>query len=73
MFRRASRLFAGVIALGTTAAAVLAGDDPTPRDLSGWGHVLDPSRDCIVSLDVERNRLRITVPGTPHVLSAEVP
>jgi regulation of enolase protein 1 (concanavalin A-like superfamily) len=73
MFRRASRLFASVIALGTTAAAVRAGDDPTPRDLSGWGHVLDPSRDCNVSLDAERNRLRITVPGTPHVLSAEVP
>ena len=72
MFRRASRLFASVIALGTTAAAVRAGDDPTPRDLPGWGHVLDPSRDCDVSLDVELNRLRITVPGTPHVLSAEV-
>jgi hypothetical protein len=73
MFRRASRLFARVIALGTTAAAVRAGDDPTPRDLSGWSHILDPSRDCGVSLDVERNRLRITAPGTPHVLSAEVP
>jgi regulation of enolase protein 1 (concanavalin A-like superfamily) len=73
MFRRASRLFASLIALGTTAAAVRAGDDPTPRDLPGWGHVLDPSRDCDVSLDVELNRLRITVPGTPHVLSAEVP
>ena len=73
MFRRASRLFARVIALGTTVAAVRAGDDPTPRDLPGWGHVLDPSRDCDVSLDVELNRLRITVPGTPHVLSAEVP
>src|SRR5262245_10145382 len=73
MLRGASHLFAGVIALGTTAAAVLAGDNPTPRELSGWGHVLDPSRDCDVSLDVERNRLRITVPGTPHVLSAEDP
>ena len=73
MFRRASRLFASVITLGTTAAAVRAGDDPTPRDLPGWGHVLDPSRDCDVSLDVKLNRLRITVPGTPHVLSAEVP
>jgi regulation of enolase protein 1 (concanavalin A-like superfamily) len=35
--------------------------------------VLDPSRDCEISLDLERNRLKITVPGTPHVLSAEVP
>jgi regulation of enolase protein 1 (concanavalin A-like superfamily) len=72
MFPRSRRLFASLIALGTTAA-VLAGDDATPRDLSGWGRVLDPSRDCEVSLDLERNRLKITVPGTPHVLSAEDP
>ena len=72
-FTRSSRLFASVIALCTTAAAVLAGDDATPRDLSGWGRVLDPSRDCDVSLDVEHDRLKITVPGTPHVLSAEDP
>ena len=65
MFGRASRLFASVIALGTTAAAVRAGDDPTPRDLPGWGHVLDPSRDCDVSLDFELNRLRIRCPGRP--------
>jgi len=62
-----------VIALCTTAGAIPAGDDATPRELFGWGRVLDPSRDCDVSLDVERNRLRITVPGTPHVLSAEDP
>jgi regulation of enolase protein 1 (concanavalin A-like superfamily) len=73
MFRRSSRLFASVITLCTTAAAVRAGDDVTPTGLSGWGRVLAPSQDCNVSLDVESNRLTITVPGTPHVLSAEDP
>jgi regulation of enolase protein 1 (concanavalin A-like superfamily) len=73
MFPRSSHLFASLIVLGTTAAAVLAGDDATPKELAGWGHVLDPSRDCEVSLDVEHNRLKIAVPRTPHVLSAEDP
>ena len=35
--------------------------------------MLDPWRDCDVSLDLEHDRLKIKVPGTPHVLSAEVP
>jgi regulation of enolase protein 1 (concanavalin A-like superfamily) len=73
MCPRPSHLFASLIVLGMTAAAVLAGDDATPRDLLFWGHVLDPSRDCEVSLDAEHDRLKITVPGTPHVLSAEDP
>jgi regulation of enolase protein 1 (concanavalin A-like superfamily) len=64
-------MFASLIALSTTAAVVLAGDDATPRYLPGWGRVFDPSRDCDVSLDRDRDRLRITVPGTPHVLSIE--
>jgi regulation of enolase protein 1 (concanavalin A-like superfamily) len=72
MFHRSSRLFASVIALCMTAA-VPDGDGATPRVISGWGRVLDPSRDCEVSLDIERDRLRITIPGTPHVLSAEDP
>ena len=45
MFPRPSHLSAGLIALGTIAAAALAGGDATPRDLSGRGRVLDPSRD----------------------------
>jgi regulation of enolase protein 1 (concanavalin A-like superfamily) len=73
MSLQSRRLFAGVIALSTTAAAVLAGDDATPRELPGWGRVLDPSRDCEISLDDEHDRLKIAVPGTPHVLSAEDP
>lgn len=71
MSDRLRRLFASLIALSTTAAVVLAEDDATPRDLPGWGRVFDPSRDCDVSLDLDRDRLRITVPGTPHVLSVE--
>jgi regulation of enolase protein 1 (concanavalin A-like superfamily) len=73
MFHRSGRMLTRVIALCTTAAAVHAGDDAVPRDLPGWGRVLDPSRDCEVSLDGESNRLKVTVPGTPHVLSAEDP
>jgi regulation of enolase protein 1 (concanavalin A-like superfamily) len=71
MFQHSGRLLSSVIALGTTTAIVLAGDGATPRDLPGWGRVYDPSRDCEVSLDADHNRLRITVPGTPHTLSVE--
>jgi regulation of enolase protein 1 (concanavalin A-like superfamily) len=35
--------------------------------------VIDPSRDCDIALDRDNERLTIRVPGTPHVLSAEVP
>ena len=35
--------------------------------------MIDPWRDCDVSLDREHDRLKIQVPGTPHVLSAEAP
>ena len=44
-----------------------------PNEVRGWGRVIDPWRDCDVSLDRENERLTIQVPGTPHVLSAEVP
>jgi regulation of enolase protein 1 (concanavalin A-like superfamily) len=73
MFPRSSHLFAALIALSTCAEAVVAGDEAAPRDLSGWGRLLDPSRDCEASLDLGGSRLKITVPGTPHVLSAEDP
>ncbi len=49
-----------------------AGDEPLARRVPGWGEVVDPSRDCKVSHDPSRDRLTISVPGTPHVLSAEV-
>jgi regulation of enolase protein 1 (concanavalin A-like superfamily) len=44
-----------------------------PNEVPGWGRVIDPWRDCDVSLDRDNERLKIQVPGTPHVLSAEVP
>ena len=71
MLQRSCRLLVILAAGCTTAAAVLAEDAARPNELPGWGRVLDPWRDCDVSLDRERNRLKIKVPGTPHVLSAE--
>jgi regulation of enolase protein 1 (concanavalin A-like superfamily) len=60
-------------AVCTTAAAVPDEYQARPNEVPGWGRVLDPWRDCDVSLDLEHDRLKIEVPGTPHVLSAEVP
>jgi regulation of enolase protein 1 (concanavalin A-like superfamily) len=54
-------------------AAVANEHEARPNELSGWGRVIDPWRDCDVSLDRDSDRLKIQVPGTPHVLSAEVP
>jgi regulation of enolase protein 1 (concanavalin A-like superfamily) len=71
MYGPARRLIA--IALGATVAATPDGGAATPTDIPGWGRVHDPSGDCEVSLDADRDRLRIEVPGTPHVLSAEDP
>ena len=66
-----SCLLSVIMAAACTTAAVADGDEARPNDLPGWGRVLDPWRDCDVSLDGERDRLKIRVPGTPHVLSAE--
>jgi regulation of enolase protein 1 (concanavalin A-like superfamily) len=73
MLPHSRHLIAGLIAFGMTSLALVAGDDTAPRDLSGWGCVFDPSRDCEIALDHVLDRLRITVPGAPHVLSAEDP
>jgi regulation of enolase protein 1 (concanavalin A-like superfamily) len=56
-----------------TGAAATGQDEAPALDVPGWGRVLDPSRDSDVALDREHDRLIIKVPGTPHVLSAEVP
>ena len=50
-------------------------DEPAarPDEVAGWGRVVNPSGDCDVVLDRVQERLRIEVPGTAHVLSAEVP
>jgi regulation of enolase protein 1 (concanavalin A-like superfamily) len=55
------------------AASPSRGDEPSGRRVLGWGDVVDPSRDCKVTHDPDRDRLTVMVPGTPHVLSAEVP
>ena len=54
-------------------AAATAQEDKASKTVEGWGEVFDPSRDCKVVPDKDRERLTIYVPGTPHVLSAEVP
>jgi hypothetical protein len=62
-----------VIAASSASSALPDEHEPRPDEVPGWGRVIDPWRDCDVSLDRENERLRIQVPGTPHVLSAEVP
>ena len=67
-----SCLLCMVMAAVCTAAET---DEPEarPNEVPGWGRVIDPWRDCDVSLDRDNERLKIQVPGTPHVLSAEDP
>ena len=66
-------LLSMVIAALCASSALPDEHEPRPNEVPGWGRVIDPWRDCDVSLDRENERLRIQVPGTPHVLSAEVP
>jgi regulation of enolase protein 1 (concanavalin A-like superfamily) len=73
MLQRSCWPFVIMAALRMTGAAVANEDETRPKEVPGWGRVLDPWRDCDVSLDLEHDRLNIQVPGTPHVLSAEVP
>src|SRR4029077_11560655 len=62
-----------IIAAFCTSAAPPDKQEPRPNEVPGWGRVIDPWRDCDVSLDRENERLTIQLPGTPHVLIAEVP
>jgi regulation of enolase protein 1 (concanavalin A-like superfamily) len=48
-------------------------DEHKPTELADWGRVVDVSEDCNFSLNGQYGRLEMHVPGTPHVLSAEVP
>src|SRR5262249_53935589 len=66
-------LLSMIIAALCTSAALPDEPEARPNEVPGWGRVIDPWRDCEVSLDRENERLKIQVPGTPHVLSAEVP
>ena len=71
MLQRSCLLWMVMAAVGTAAET----DEPEarPNEVPGWGRVIDPWRDCVVALDRDNERLKIQVPGTPHVLSAEVP
>jgi regulation of enolase protein 1 (concanavalin A-like superfamily) len=73
MFRQSCRILVILTAAATGAASVAEEDGARPHEVPGWGRVLDPWRDCDVSLDPSSDRLKIKVPGTPHVLSAEAP
>jgi regulation of enolase protein 1 (concanavalin A-like superfamily) len=66
-------LLSMIMAALCTSAALPDEYEARPTEVRGWGRVIDPWRDCDVSLDRENERLTIQVPGTPHVLSAEVP
>ena len=44
---------------------------PTPGQ-ADWGEPIIPDGDCTVDLDRDGNKIKIVVPGTPHVLSAEL-
>jgi regulation of enolase protein 1 (concanavalin A-like superfamily) len=71
--RMRSCLLSVIMAAVWTTAAVPDEYEARPNTVPGWGRVIDPWRDCDVSLDPEHDRLNIEVSGTPHVLSAEVP
>lgn len=64
--------------LAPGAASARAGDGPAPRpagvdrEPTLWGELVNPDRDCKTALDREGRRATITVPGTPHLLSAEI-
>jgi serine/threonine protein kinase/regulation of enolase protein 1 (concanavalin A-like superfamily) len=42
------------------------------RGVIDWGGLIDPDGDCRIDLDPSGHRIRIVVPGTPHILSAEL-
>src|SRR4051794_7956486 len=71
--RQRSCLLSVILAAVCAASAWADGDEARPNEVPGWGRVIDPWRDCDVTLDRDNERLKIQVPGTPHVLSAEVP
>jgi hypothetical protein len=37
-----------------------------------WGTPIDPDGDCMFEIDKTGNEIKIAIPGTPHVLSAEL-
>jgi regulation of enolase protein 1 (concanavalin A-like superfamily) len=73
MLQQSCRILVILTVAAAGAASAAEEDGARPHVVPGWGRVLDPGRDCNVSLDPASDRLKIEVPGTPHVLSAEAP
>jgi regulation of enolase protein 1 (concanavalin A-like superfamily) len=71
MIPRSCRLFLIAAAVSMTSTARSDENEAPTNEVPGWGRVLDPGQDCEISLNPEHDRLRIRVPGTPHILSAE--
>jgi len=42
------------------------------REMDAWGDAVDPDGDCTFELDAREHKVRITVPGKTHILSAEI-
>ncbi len=45
---------------------------PTARGKGSWGDAVDPDGDCKFELAPREDRVRIIVPGKPHILSSEI-
>ena len=54
---------------GSSMASVATGTTPSRDD---WGPPIDPDGDCKFDLVRSSNEINIAVPGTPHLLSAEI-
>jgi hypothetical protein len=63
MFQRSRHPSASPVARGMNAAAVLAGADATPRDVSGRRRVLDPLRTPRARSAPNANGRRSRLPG----------
>ena len=66
MLRRAALL---TVAACLLVLAARADEKPGTR-LKGWGEVIDPDRDCHISLD--RDKVTVKVPGKAHDFAAEL-
>jgi serine/threonine protein kinase len=57
---------------GAPASTTAIGSTVAMPRRDDWGTPIDPDGDCKFEFDRKGNGIRITVPGTPHVLSAEL-
>ncbi len=59
-------------------AASIADGGAAPSDMTElretgiWGDAIDPDRDCKFELEPREDKVRISVPGKTHILSAEI-